>query len=507
MKRTIKSLFTAIIALSMLGIGTALADGSNLVPYAESFENWTLHEKVAGTNSWYGGVEDASSITNITYTAPACGTPLTGMHDKVLHLNTEGGILTNDFLDAIMATTNYVDVMVKFVLSETTPAACTTADSGIKLAVFANAESNLVVYHGMMTGTGYPDNDGQWSTNQVTVITNIMINPANWYRLTVAFDPTVSTFLNALEMFQVKIDGATITNDTAFEDGWKGDFMADGDLDNGPSANGTWFRSAMASGNDNSKKLRGVAFQGTGYIDDLVVTNGMPNFSAAPLTAFWCLIVTASGDSGDVVPGVGTYSVKVGDSTNVVATASDWYRIQSMTTNGTEVAAGVKTYNASIAPVAANQTNTVAVTFAQMTDGANGLGVPTAWLISLGLTEGFTQDDDPYGVSDEYLLNMNPTVSNAVSFAIDAITAAGGTVDVTVKLLVDTVAPPVTVHQSIYGTLKLYGRDSLTSGTWGTAVATTNVPPPGTLFNGSGKQTFHFTGLTATNTFYKATVE
>jgi hypothetical protein len=127
---------------------------------------------------------------------------------------------------------------------------------------------------------------------------------------------------------------------------------------------------------------------------------------ALPLTSFWMLNVILSGQGGTVNPPAGVYAVKVGDSTNVMATGNDWCRIQSLTTNGTPLvaAAGRKSYDAPIGPLDANGTNTVAVTFSEL-DSPLVAGVPNAWASNY-YTEAQALKDP--NLATDWLLGIHP---------------------------------------------------------------------------------------------------
>ncbi len=85
---------------------------------------------------------------------------------------------------------------------------------------------------------------------------------------------------------------------------------------------------------------------------------------------------------------------------------------------------------------------------------------------------------------------------------------ASVTADVTntvvAKLLVNEA-----VHRTLYGTVRLYGCDVLSNNCWAAAplIASTNVPPPGAVFDAEGKVTFTFSVGPATNRFYQGRIE
>ena len=358
-----KCMFASVLALITMGGGSAFArTDTNTVPYAESFENLTAwggsYTNINITNGWYSISGDLSAITNYgTYTPPACGFPLPGAtHTNVLRLDTEGTMLTNSFgsgFDMSQAIT-YMDCMILFVPSESAPTACTTLDSGIKAAVYLDSTTtNLVVYHGVLSGAA-------WSYNTNDIINSAPVSTSAWQRLTIAFDATAPyDGYGYIEMFQVLTNGVAVQSPNAYDGTWKGIW----ETDNPPSLSptGTWFRSATAPGTLN-KTLTAVVFQGTGYIDDLVVTTNTPaGFGATPY-----LLTVVNGGNGSTDLGSTNALTQVylnsGSSTQIVYTARQWFEIASLTSNGVPVTAAANTsvYTQFINSISAAISNVVA---------------------------------------------------------------------------------------------------------------------------------------------------
>ncbi len=282
-----------------------------------------------------------------------------------------------------------------------------------------------------------------------------------------------------------------------------------------------WLKPNPATGSVTGQTAQAcqAAFNSTGlsngvYAADLLLLANDDNSLTAhvPVTMtvgeFWRLIVASAGN-GTVVPGVGAYYVPAGNGTNVVAVAGEWHRVQSLTTNGAAIAAadGVKGYTQTVTSLTANVTNTVAVTFTQPATLGGPFGtVPTAWLSQWG-TEAYVRDNlhtNDYNVGTKYLLNVDPTTNETVAFRMDALAVSGAEVAVVAKLLVNEA-----VHRTLYGTVRLYGCDVLSNDCWAAAalIASTNVPPPGAVFDADGKVTFTFSLGQATNRFYQGRIE
>lgn len=261
----------------------------NTVPYAESFENLTgwggVYGSVFGHMGWSSSspADDQSRITNLVYALRVANRPLpASTHTNVLRLSTVGAVLTNSFGPgyAMNGAKTYVDMVVQWVPNADTSAAWTPTDTGVKCGVYANGSSNLAIYHGVA------DADGTLLSNVVDA-TTVVVDPTTWYRLTIAIDATATNPAQALAMFQVRVNGAAVSNVAAYPDGWKTQFDATGLLP--PTcASGTWFR--LATTNELAKTLMSMNLEGQGYLDDLVVTNGDPLAVTAPSPATTIII-------------------------------------------------------------------------------------------------------------------------------------------------------------------------------------------------------------------------
>ena len=247
----------------------------NTAPYAESFENlagWGgVYTNVFGRKGWSTSdpLSDQSRIVNLPCTLSPSNQPLpSATHTNVLRVDTQGAMLTNSFGTglAMSGLMTYVDMAVQWNPGDVDLAPLTTTDTGVKCGVYANTSSNLMVYHGVA------DAGGRLLSN-VTDATAVSIDPTNWYRLTITIDATASNAAGAPAMFRVKVNGVSITHAAAYADSWRPQFNASGVLP-ATSPSGTWFR--LATTNAFALKLTSLNFQGTGYLDDLVVTNGDP---------------------------------------------------------------------------------------------------------------------------------------------------------------------------------------------------------------------------------------
>lgn len=200
---------------------------------------------------WVADTGDASVITNGigSYGTPR---PMDTTKDYVLNLATEGQTLSRRVLDVDAnpvtmpfsgSDSVYVDTLIKFTPSEDSP----VVGGDVKVAVFVNVNSNLVVHHTGWNGAEFVPMDSVFPAE--------FINPANWYRLTIQMGSP--SYVG--QAFQLFLDGRAITNEYSY-------FNVEG-----VPTGGTWFLTASSG-----VSLSSVAFQGTGMIDELVLTDTKP---------------------------------------------------------------------------------------------------------------------------------------------------------------------------------------------------------------------------------------
>ena len=443
-----------MVALGMM-TSTVLAQTTY---YSEGFEGASLTNVLkatglADTSAWSGGVDDISSIVAGTPTEPdtfGYPKPFKGTdHNKVLQLDTEGGTLTNALSSVVgfAAENIYVDTMIKFVPSEDK---AVIDDNGVKVAVYAyaaedGASTNLAIYHGAFTTEGYP-----YTTN---TITGVEIDASQWYRLTIILaddDGDVKDELVSQAM-QIYLNGNIVTGDNAYT-GATGEAWTDvteGELLAGPSASGIWFVSACSLTGNEKKQIGALQFRGTGFVDDLTVANGDP-FVSGPLGTYDVTQTVGAGGSGS--DPTSPIKVTVGQSTNLTYTANEFYRIASLTVNGTavEAAAGQQSYL-----LAVNAASAIVVSFSKIDTYA---GSTIDWFIA----QGWKESDIVGGLDYAKLEMLNVAATNA---------NAGGTITITAIEVVGTdvlvtvfIERQYSLGAELNGVLKLYGTDSLATG-------------------------------------------
>jgi hypothetical protein len=186
--------------------------------------------------------------------------------------------------------------MVQFTVTEDDPPAVAAND---KLAIWLQAGEGTT---NLMVKAGYYDGEG--SLTKVTYsLTGKTVEPGQWYRLTVkAIDNALPTHgdetldVYKIPAFAIYIDGngqdalATATSpfDATFLNGLQGAEIISADQ-KAMLASGTIIPSLLSGEAGMDSTLQGVGFQGTGAIDDLVLTaeDPFPVASTIGFTLTW----------------------------------------------------------------------------------------------------------------------------------------------------------------------------------------------------------------------------
>ena len=435
--------------------------------YDEGFELLSNDYAITNHADWKGGPDDLSKVVPSNYTFTAASTPLSGAHTKVLQLNTEGGTLTNELpLVASFATEDvYVDTMVQFVPSEDLPDL--GDDDDIKIAVYSYistemvdevevTSTNLAIYHAAKSVRiemqGEPGEEEPVEIKELVLtntVTTVPVDAAEWYRLTIRLGSRSD--LPVSQGFQIYLNGVLITNNVTTNNvAFEGETFTNvnWNIDN-PSSNGTWFISAGVGGTTYDS-IAAVQFKGTGYIDDLVVTTTAPGYEYTPPTTFE--VTQTVGDNGSGNDETSPITVNVGSTTSLTYTASEFYRIATLTTNDVEIgaAATAKSYT-----VVAGVAMDIDVTFAMATGYSVG---NVSWFAANGWTENDVVEGLDYDMLE--LLNVPPTAEGAGgTITIEAIEVAGA--DVKVTVFIQRTAS-VDANLGANSVLTLYGADDLT---------------------------------------------
>lgn len=201
---------------------TALtASAANYLVATNDFEGGTLE------GTWTGGI-NASAIVDASTGVTDANSPIVGVTDsKLLKLDTEGGVWTNDVNQPFSGAPVWADMLVKFVPSEELP----TLTEG-KLAVAIKLA---------LDGTNYLHIANNDSSAFTWAATTKAISTSEWYRVTVKLYTT---------------------------EGWS---YADVSVNNQSVSAGLIL--------DGTTTLNSIGFQGTGFIDEVAVRDDDP-FSA-----------------------------------------------------------------------------------------------------------------------------------------------------------------------------------------------------------------------------------
>ena len=405
--------------------------------------------------------EDPYSITS--YPIPGAA------HGKALKLNTEGDTLsryvclTNSAgtmaTDVVGLNEQYypaflnlraagkpvwIDTLMQFTPSEDEP---TFSDKSAKFAVWVNGESNLVVRHQYVLSTvdaGFlAGASGQYTNTVFDSPTVGKIIPGQWYRLTMKIqdydmvfqpeetDPSYLTYWFFAEIF---LDGMPLTH----SDAWDYD-----PLTWEYSRGGTLF---CAMQDADGPIIKELSFQGTGMVDDLVVTDAIPAFTSPTGVA---LTLSFGSDIASVMVGSVEkfHNGTVNDGDTLVITAADWYNISSVSSGASGfIYSGTPSGKTSTGTVTALGSGTVTIgatayTGAWSTGNAGDTGINNvsdfaAWAMAKGISEATIKASGVDAYLDKYLLNVGegttPTIK-ITDIKIDEVAETG-----TIKVRADT---------------------------------------------------------------------
>jgi hypothetical protein len=240
-------------------------NGTNVLPYAESFEEYPIDFSLPGGHGWYAAEPDSSVVSadptalaaQAAYTA-ACGYPLAGNRTRVLKLAGDAEI-------ALAAPTNatiWIDILTQFTFWKQADAP--TVGTDFQFTLYARTNGHLVLHH-------------RWPAQATNVWTELdrSVATGQWYRITARMDYATEDAVYGARYFQLDVDGTTVSNAAAYSTN-----------DGTGSAGGTWFAAAWAT-----NTLSHLGFKADGYVDDIVVSTENPHHRLAPLgTPEWWLI-------------------------------------------------------------------------------------------------------------------------------------------------------------------------------------------------------------------------
>lgn len=418
--------FLAIAGILLTAYPTT-ANAANPVPFADSFETYSPGQILAGNGGWDGNTNSVIFSSNYTFSATTF--PLDGdAHTKIVTLNTEGQELTNSF-NEVTTSGVWLDIMIQPTLwtDETPPA----FDSEARFMAYFNTNGNLVIGHTEATSWGIPVT---LNTNRYTEITSGSINTGDWVRLTVTFNFDARTF--GTKFFRVYTNGVPVNSAYGIVDPAQ-EFSSYG------GTPGPWH--LVANHAATLPSYSNLVVSGTGFLDDLVITNGMPAFSPAVIK--WLISRTLNpAMGGSMSPSTNFYVLDGESATNVFYASNFWdlaYADDSGTSNNPVSGVDYVINNVTSA-------HTIAVFFTPQTVTNS---TPKWWLAAYGTNP---SPDDAYALEDddldgmlnwqEWVASTDPENSN-MTFRIAEHYLQNGTNYVKwVSGAVDTSLPPFTVE-------------------------------------------------------------
>jgi len=259
----------------------------------------------------------------------------------------------------------------------------------------------------------------------------------------------------------------------------------------------------------NTLTLRSTTTNDAGNYDVIAANAyGSVTSSVATLTVIlpapvsFTLTLVQSGNGGTSLGNspITTIPVAANCTTQIVYTAADWYRINSLASNGVPVtaASGTRIFTQALVNISADVSNNAV--FKLATSAQTGFtNVPTTWLTNWPEAAVYAGSGDGLSVPFKYLLGLDPTVSNTYALAVDRLQVNNSNVVISLKRTVSGTLSPDGMH----GYLTLQATPALETAF--TNLANTVVTGV-TVFDGTGHKVYT-NAIDASNRFFKAVVE
>jgi hypothetical protein len=361
---------------------------------------------------WFVGTNDTLSTRSVTNdsingrSAYAGTTPLTGTaNERVLKLDTEGAIWTNQVNASFESNPLYTDMLVKFVPSEDLPTFVPADGGKFAIAIKANAGGTNVLNLANNNGSSF-----SWSETAQEISTSL------WYRVTVKFYVEGESTLS-----QVYVNGSAVGSP----------LLMNADIN-----------------------YTSIGFQGTGYIDEVVIRDDDPFAAGGAILTLQFATGIGSVYVG-AVPKTSGQTVTSGQS--LIIAAANFYEIASVTGAGTSWVVGGINETGGVVTVtsATNATVTITAQAETSTTPYAGSGAfsnaPANTVAAWAIANGVSALSDP--IYNNYLLNIDDQAT-VPALLIKSIAVTNPTVTVTVE------ATGVNFTQ-INGTLKLVSYPTL----------------------------------------------
>ncbi|MDP6524193.1 MAG: hypothetical protein QGH15_08215 [Kiritimatiellia bacterium] len=340
--------------IAVLGCTAAVqANTTNSVPGEsfDSFESYTNGTVLTGTNGWYGTAPTGAVVMTESYDFPLRQPLDDDTHTNILAISdTVSNLLDNSpFTD----TNIWVDVMVNPLRSAVEP----EVDDEIQLAMYFNTNGHMVIRHRYWVNGS--DQAVRW-----TELDHDPVGTDEWARVTVKLDYRTTTYGQGFQdrFFQVSLNGGgAISNFYGSPKLWTG---VEPDYGPPPWTNGSWFVLVNAPTLTGPDGVNAIEVQGTGKIDDLVVTNGEVFASTR-----W-KVATTAGTGGDIYPG-GDVMIPDGDDVTFTITPDPGYAIDDVLVDSVSTGAV-----SSVSFLNVTSEHELVASFV----ATSGLGTPHDWL-------------------------------------------------------------------------------------------------------------------------------
>lgn len=271
------------IATGLGAVGSALANETNTVPKQWSWEGVAPETEVVDQNSvgsfgWEGvphsPTNPAAVVLAESYTPPSSYPITNTTHTQVLDVL---GTISNTFVGESGTRTNiWVDAMVQAGRLSAAP----SAPNDAQVAAYFNSNGQVVVKHRYYES---------WApTDRWTELAHSTVASDAWTRVTFKMNYLDVQYQEDEHFFEIRLNGGTaITSAWAYSD-------PNNIIVSAPDG-GTWFMcadSGSGSTRPNNKYFTGMAFDGAGKVDDVVVTGEL---GFVPTTTTSTTTTTAPG--------------------------------------------------------------------------------------------------------------------------------------------------------------------------------------------------------------------
>ena len=258
-----KNTLVAIISALAVTVSVSMAQITNPIPYADTYENYAAGSNLVGT-VWQGDTSTPAIavVTNLTYATPAAGYPTTApTHTNVMEF--KDGPITNEFDGTgltpaeLSSTVVALDTMINPSYAETPSDSQMGPVSNSLVSLYFDTNRYVNVFHGDVPGSiGLPATK-RWSTFSQGFSPVIS---GSWNRITVTLKfVNYGSLDGKMAWIKTSLNGQDLTNSSG---------KVEANI--GASDGGAWF--VAPSWDDLNFTFHRVVLTGSGMLDDMVVT-------------------------------------------------------------------------------------------------------------------------------------------------------------------------------------------------------------------------------------------